>query len=166
MIIAVQIGRSMMAFLSDSSSFKNFDSKIINQTKPSEEPLNKSLHTADVNYTQAFTIIDKITTPNNNTFHNLFLFKSNIINRKKFFKKIHFKNAAKHSSNKTKNSKRFSIRNNNVHELYTAASGLYVCWLFIRLAILLATWLPRGLRAIASKCFEWVVLVGDCLKMI
>ena len=59
------------------------------------------------------------------------------------------------SASKSKNNK-----NNNVHELYTAASGLYVCWLFMRVVILLATWLPRGVNAIAYKCLEWLVLVG------
>uniref|UniRef100_A0A673K3L3 RING-type E3 ubiquitin transferase n=1 Tax=Sinocyclocheilus rhinocerous TaxID=307959 RepID=A0A673K3L3_9TELE len=40
-----------------------------------------------------------------------------------------------------------------IHELYTAACGLYVCWLSIRAITVLLAWMPQGRRVILLK--EW-----------
>ncbi len=47
-----------------------------------------------------------------------------------------------------------------IHELYTAASGLYLTWLSIRLAILIGTWLPRGGQAIAEMIRRWSITIA------
>ncbi|XP_061551295.1 E3 ubiquitin-protein ligase MARCHF6-like isoform X1 [Phycodurus eques] len=46
-----------------------------------------------------------------------------------------------------------------VHELYTAASGLYVCWLSIRGATVLLSWMPQGWTAIMLKAHEWTLMI-------
>lgn len=46
-----------------------------------------------------------------------------------------------------------------VHELYTAASGLYVCWLSIRAASVLLSWMPQGPSVIMVKIHEWTLTV-------
>lgn len=46
-----------------------------------------------------------------------------------------------------------------VHELYTAASGLYVCWLSIRAATVLLSWMPQGRTVIMIKVHEWTLMV-------
>lgn len=46
-----------------------------------------------------------------------------------------------------------------VHELYTAASGLYVCWLSIRAATVLLSWMPQGRSVIMLKVHEWTLMV-------
>lgn len=46
-----------------------------------------------------------------------------------------------------------------VHELYTAASGLYVCWLSIRAATMLLSWMPQGRIVIMLKVHEWTVMI-------
>ncbi|CAF95396.1 unnamed protein product, partial [Tetraodon nigroviridis] len=46
-----------------------------------------------------------------------------------------------------------------VHELYTAASGLYVCWLAIRAATVVLSWMPQGPSAIMLKVHEWMLTV-------
>lgn len=46
-----------------------------------------------------------------------------------------------------------------VHELYTAASGLYVCWLSIRAATVLLSWMPQGRMVIMIKAQEWTLTV-------
>lgn len=46
-----------------------------------------------------------------------------------------------------------------VHELYTAASGLYVCWLSIRAATVLLSWMPQGRTVIMLKVHEWTLMV-------
>jgi hypothetical protein len=47
-----------------------------------------------------------------------------------------------------------------VHELYTAASGLYLTWLSIRLIILVSLWIPRGWRAIWDTVKRWSITVN------
>ena len=47
-----------------------------------------------------------------------------------------------------------------VHELYTAAFGLYVIWLVCRAGIIIASWVPLGLGGILEKLMIWTVLVG------
>lgn len=46
-----------------------------------------------------------------------------------------------------------------VHELYTAACGLYTCWVALRIGLVLYTWIPLGWRAITNKLMEWTLLV-------
>lgn len=46
-----------------------------------------------------------------------------------------------------------------VHELYTAASGLYVCWLSIRAATMLLSWMPQGRTVIMLKVHEWTIMI-------
>jgi len=46
-----------------------------------------------------------------------------------------------------------------VHELYTVACGLYACWVVLRTAMILYTWIPQGWRAIFNKIAEWTILV-------
>ncbi|CAH1780425.1 unnamed protein product [Owenia fusiformis] len=45
-----------------------------------------------------------------------------------------------------------------IHELYTAACGLYVCWLTLRAGNVLYNWLPQGYSAIFHKVKEYVIL--------
>jgi E3 ubiquitin-protein ligase MARCH6 len=49
-----------------------------------------------------------------------------------------------------------------IHELYTAACGLYVCWLSIRVITVLLSWMPQGRRAILLKVQEWTLMVMLC----
>lgn len=49
-----------------------------------------------------------------------------------------------------------------IHELYTAACGLYVCWLTIRAVTVLVAWMPQGRRVIFQKVKEWSLMVGFC----
>ncbi|MEQ2283582.1 hypothetical protein AMECASPLE_012844 [Ameca splendens] len=46
-----------------------------------------------------------------------------------------------------------------VHELYTAASGLYICWVSIRAATVLLSWMPQGRTVIMIKVHEWTLMV-------
>ena len=46
-----------------------------------------------------------------------------------------------------------------IHELYTAACGLYVCWLMLRLCTVLLHWIPQGWAVIAQRLNEWMLLV-------
>uniref|UniRef100_A0A3Q2CI59 E3 ubiquitin-protein ligase MARCHF6 n=1 Tax=Cyprinodon variegatus TaxID=28743 RepID=A0A3Q2CI59_CYPVA len=46
-----------------------------------------------------------------------------------------------------------------VHELYTAASGLYVCWVSIRAATVLLSWMPQGRTVIMIKVHEWTLMI-------
>ncbi|MED6249478.1 E3 ubiquitin-protein ligase marchf6, partial [Ataeniobius toweri] len=46
-----------------------------------------------------------------------------------------------------------------VHELYTAASGLYVCWVSIRAATVLLSWMPHGRTVIMIKVHEWTLMI-------
>ncbi|XP_029687282.1 E3 ubiquitin-protein ligase MARCH6-like [Takifugu rubripes] len=46
-----------------------------------------------------------------------------------------------------------------VHELYTAASGLYLCWLCIRGATMLLSWMPQGRSVIMIKVHEWTLML-------
>lgn len=48
-----------------------------------------------------------------------------------------------------------------VHELYTAACGLYTCWVALRIGLVLYTWIPLGWRAITDKVMEWTLLVSQ-----
>lgn len=53
--------------------------------------------------------------------------------------------------------------NIKVHELNTAACGLYVGLLTTRITTLLCSWLPRGWGAIMSKVKEWVTITCKAL---
>ncbi|CAB1326270.1 unnamed protein product, partial [Coregonus sp. 'balchen'] len=46
-----------------------------------------------------------------------------------------------------------------IHELYTAACGLYVCWLSIRVITVLLAWMPQGRRVILLKVQEWTLMI-------
>ncbi|XP_018121618.1 E3 ubiquitin-protein ligase MARCH6 isoform X3 [Xenopus laevis] len=46
-----------------------------------------------------------------------------------------------------------------IHELYTAACGLYVCWLTIRAVTVLVAWMPQGRRVILLKVKEWSLMI-------
>ena len=48
----------------------------------------------------------------------------------------------------------------SVHELYTAACGLYFIWLVCRVGSVLLSWVPLGWKGVAGKVFEWVLLVS------
>lgn len=50
-----------------------------------------------------------------------------------------------------------------IHELYTAACGLYVCWMILRISTVLYNWIPQGTSAILNKIKEWAVLAMKCL---
>jgi len=50
-----------------------------------------------------------------------------------------------------------------IHELYTAACGLYVCWLSIRAITVLLAWMPQGRRVILLKVQEWTLMVLNSL---
>lgn len=53
-----------------------------------------------------------------------------------------------------------------IHELYTAACGLYVCWLMLRIGTVLYNWIPQGTAAILNKLKQWLILVSaNCCKM-
>ncbi|XP_075396938.1 E3 ubiquitin-protein ligase MARCHF6 isoform X1 [Tenrec ecaudatus] len=50
-----------------------------------------------------------------------------------------------------------------IHELYTAACGLYVCWLTIRAVTVLLAWTPQGRRVIFQKVKEWSLMIMKTL---
>ncbi|XP_009876508.1 PREDICTED: E3 ubiquitin-protein ligase MARCH6, partial [Apaloderma vittatum] len=50
-----------------------------------------------------------------------------------------------------------------IHELYTAACGLYVCWLTIRAVTVLVAWMPQGRRVIFQKVREWSLMIMKTL---
>ncbi|XP_070576243.1 E3 ubiquitin-protein ligase MARCHF6-like [Ptychodera flava] len=50
-----------------------------------------------------------------------------------------------------------------VHELYTAACGLYVCWVTLRAGTVFLTWLPHGWLNVAQRVKEYVVLAVKAL---
>ncbi|CAH1107163.1 unnamed protein product [Psylliodes chrysocephalus] len=45
-----------------------------------------------------------------------------------------------------------------VHELYTAACGLYLCWLAARAVSLILGWLPQGRAAMIDRLKQWCIL--------
>lgn len=49
------------------------------------------------------------------------------------------------------------------HELYTGACGLYLCWLVLRLSVVLGGWVPQGLELVLSKLKEYVLLVAKAV---
>uniref|UniRef100_A0A8C7Z012 E3 ubiquitin-protein ligase MARCHF6 n=1 Tax=Oryzias sinensis TaxID=183150 RepID=A0A8C7Z012_9TELE len=53
----------------------------------------------------------------------------------------------------------FWMGNSKIHELYTAACGLYVCWLSIRGATVLLAWMPQGRTVIMRKVQEWTMMI-------
>ncbi|KAJ8277712.1 hypothetical protein GJAV_G00078920 [Gymnothorax javanicus] len=50
-----------------------------------------------------------------------------------------------------------------IHELYTAACGLYVCWLSIRGITILLAWMPQGRTVILLKAQEWSLMIMKTL---
>uniref|UniRef100_A0A7N6BAN4 E3 ubiquitin-protein ligase MARCHF6 n=1 Tax=Anabas testudineus TaxID=64144 RepID=A0A7N6BAN4_ANATE len=53
----------------------------------------------------------------------------------------------------------FWTGNSKIHELYTAACGLYVCWLSIRGVTVLLAWMPQGRTVILRKVQEWTFMI-------
>ncbi|KAM9712920.1 E3 ubiquitin-protein ligase MARCHF6-like [Menidia menidia] len=53
----------------------------------------------------------------------------------------------------------FWTGNSKIHELYTAACGLYVCWLSIRGVTVLLAWMPQGRNVIMRKVQEWTFMI-------
>uniref|UniRef100_A0A8C7JZ69 RING-type E3 ubiquitin transferase n=1 Tax=Oncorhynchus kisutch TaxID=8019 RepID=A0A8C7JZ69_ONCKI len=53
----------------------------------------------------------------------------------------------------------FWTGSSKIHELYTAACGLYVCWLSIRGATVLLAWMPQGRTIIMIKVQEWTLMI-------
>ncbi|XP_072234994.1 E3 ubiquitin-protein ligase MARCHF6-like isoform X2 [Leuresthes tenuis] len=53
----------------------------------------------------------------------------------------------------------FWTGNSKIHELYTAACGLYVCWLSIRGITVLLAWMPQGRTVIVRKVQEWSLMI-------
>ncbi|KAG5885923.1 hypothetical protein JTB14_010952 [Gonioctena quinquepunctata] len=45
-----------------------------------------------------------------------------------------------------------------VHELYTAACGLYLCWLAARAVTLVMSWMPQGRDAMMDRLKQWCLL--------
>jgi len=50
--------------------------------------------------------------------------------------------------------------NHRIYELYTAATGLYMCLVLARGAIMLFTWIGQGWTALGSKLKEWSLTAG------
>ncbi|XP_075070474.1 E3 ubiquitin-protein ligase MARCHF6 [Mixophyes fleayi] len=50
-----------------------------------------------------------------------------------------------------------------IHELYTAACGLYICWLSIRAITVLFAWMPQGRQVILLKVKEWSLMIMKTL---
>ncbi|MGH0131265.1 UNVERIFIED_CONTAM: hypothetical protein FKN15_024412 [Acipenser sinensis] len=53
-----------------------------------------------------------------------------------------------------------------IHELYTAACGLYVCWLSIRAITVLLAWMPQERRVIALKVQEWSLMLSAGILLV
>ncbi|KAM4533566.1 E3 ubiquitin-protein ligase MARCHF6-like [Odontesthes bonariensis] len=53
----------------------------------------------------------------------------------------------------------FWTGSSKIHELYTAACGLYVCWLSIRGITVLLAWMPQGRTVIVRKVQEWSLMI-------
>ncbi|XP_055006757.1 E3 ubiquitin-protein ligase MARCHF6 [Boleophthalmus pectinirostris] len=53
----------------------------------------------------------------------------------------------------------FWTGNSKIHELYTAACGLYVCWLSIRGVTVMLAWMPQGRTVIMRKVQEWTLMI-------
>ncbi|KAM6977295.1 E3 ubiquitin-protein ligase MARCHF6-like [Aplochiton taeniatus] len=53
----------------------------------------------------------------------------------------------------------FWTGSSKIHELYTAACGLYVCWLSIRGATVMLAWMPQGRTIIMLKVQEWTLMI-------
>uniref|UniRef100_A0A3Q2YAC4 E3 ubiquitin-protein ligase MARCHF6 n=1 Tax=Hippocampus comes TaxID=109280 RepID=A0A3Q2YAC4_HIPCM len=53
----------------------------------------------------------------------------------------------------------FWTGSSKIHELYTAACGLYVCWLSIRGVTVLLAWMPQGRTVIVHKVQEWTFMI-------
>jgi len=55
--------------------------------------------------------------------------------------------------------------NVKIHELYTAACGLYLLWLSLRFATLLYTWVPRGAGVILVRLGDATLFAGKTLLL-
>ncbi|KAG1665121.1 E3 ubiquitin-protein ligase MARCH6 [Nymphon striatum] len=57
-------------------------------------------------------------------------------------------------------------RDVKVHELYTAACGLYICWLCTRIVTILLCWVPEGWNVIYEKVKFWALIGFKCFVVI
>ncbi|XP_072306798.1 E3 ubiquitin-protein ligase MARCHF6-like [Eucyclogobius newberryi] len=57
----------------------------------------------------------------------------------------------------------FWTGSSKIHELYTAACGLYVCWLSIRGVTVMLAWMPQGRTVIMRKVQEWTLMIVKTL---
>merc|ERR1712098_181542 len=53
--------------------------------------------------------------------------------------------------------------NHRIYELYTAATGLYVCLVLARGVIMLVTWIGQGWTELGTKLKEWSLTAGKAL---
>jgi E3 ubiquitin-protein ligase MARCH6 len=51
----------------------------------------------------------------------------------------------------------------SLHEIYTAALGIYVLWIATRVAVVLATWLPQGRLVVIQNILKWMLKAGKFL---
>lgn len=52
------------------------------------------------------------------------------------------------------------LGNTKIHELYTLGCGMYICWLALRVATLLWSWIPKGWASISKKLKELMFIVS------
>ena len=50
-----------------------------------------------------------------------------------------------------------------VYELYTAATGLYLCLVLARATVMLVTWIKQGWTALTTRLREWALITGKAL---
>ena len=53
--------------------------------------------------------------------------------------------------------------NHRVYELYTAATGLYLCLVLARATVMLVTWIKQGWTALTTRLREWALITGKAL---
>ncbi len=50
--------------------------------------------------------------------------------------------------------------NSRVYELYTAATGIYVCLLFMKGGFMVSGWVQQGWAQLSTKIREWTYMVS------
>ena len=53
--------------------------------------------------------------------------------------------------------------NHRVYELYTPATGLYLCLVLARAAVILVAWIKQGWTALTTRLREWALITGKAL---
>uniref|UniRef100_A0A2H8TP69 RING-type E3 ubiquitin transferase n=2 Tax=Melanaphis sacchari TaxID=742174 RepID=A0A2H8TP69_9HEMI len=51
----------------------------------------------------------------------------------------------------------------NIHELYTAACGTYICWLSVRAVCFIAGWLPEGRAVVINRLKFWLKISSKAM---